>query len=56
MAIIVSFYVFPIREKLSGYGTISGLGFNNNAVYCFKNPHDPPEYPGYCSVIGKVVI
>jgi hypothetical protein len=62
LAIIIAFYIFPIKEKLSGYGIISGLGFNNRALYCFKNPYDPPTYQdgtpfhGYCSIIGKVVV
>ena len=44
----------PILENMSGYGTISGLYFNNNAKYCFKNPYDPESYQGYCSIIGTV--
>jgi len=44
----------PILEHMGGYGTISGLYYNNNAKYCFKNIYDPPDYPGYCSVIGTV--
>jgi hypothetical protein len=45
-----------LKEGMGGYGIISGLGFNSKSLYCFKNPHDPPDFPGYCSVIGKVVV
>ena len=45
-----------VKEDLSGYGTISGLAMNNDAKVCFKNIYDPESWPGYCSVIGKVVI
>lgn len=51
-----------LRENMGGYGTISGLAYNNNARTCWKNPYDPdfdetgkPFY-GYCGVIGKVVV
>lgn len=45
-----------LKEKMGGYGIVSGLGFNSKSLYCFKNPYDPPDFPGYCSVIGKVVV
>jgi len=44
------------KEGLSGFGIASGLNFNNNAKHCFKNIYDPPDYPGYCETIGKVVV
>lgn len=43
-------------EPMGGYGIISGLAYNNNAKRCFKNPHDPDDYGGYCTTIGKVTI
>ena len=43
-------------EKMTGFGTLSGLAFNNNSLHCFKNIYDPPGASGYCSVIGKVTI
>lgn len=59
LAIIAIFCIMQhkkIKEGLSGYGTISGLAMNNDAKVCFKNIYDPPDFPGYCSVIGKVVV
>lgn len=66
LAIIVGFCLWQkspkggdLREGMGGYGIISGLGFNNNAKYCWKNPYDTmadPNFPGYCSVIGRVVV
>ena len=44
------------KENMSGYGSISGLAFNNNAKHCFKNVYDPPWFAGYCETIGKVVV
>ena len=44
------------RENLGGYGILSGLAFNNNARYRFKNIYDPDWFPGYETVIGTVVI
>jgi len=44
------------KENMGGYGTISGLYYNNNAKHCFKNIYDPPDFPGYCETIGTVVI
>lgn len=43
-------------EGMSGYGTLSGLAYNSKGLYCFKNIYDPPEFAGYASVIGKVVV
>ena len=61
LAVVVVYVVWlrarspnPILEHMGGYGTLSGLYYNNNAKYCFKNPYDPPDFPGYCSVIGTV--
>ncbi len=45
-----------VKEGMGGYGIISGLAMNNDAKVCFKNIHDPPDFDGYCSVIGKVVV
>lgn len=60
IAIIFTGYCFytkgHLREGMSGYGIMSGLAMNNDAKVCFKNIHDPPSFPGYCSVIGKVVV
>lgn len=40
---------------MSGYGTISGMYFNNNGNrYCWHNPYDPPGFM-YCGVGSKVV-
>lgn len=44
----------PLLEHMGGYGTISGLYFNNQSTRCFKNIYDPIDYPGYCSIIGTV--
>lgn len=55
--VIVKFFLNRSREGMGGYGTLSGLYFNNNARRCFKNPYDPPDWDGmYCETIGKVVI
>ena len=59
MAAIVAFYLLispTLVEGMSGYGTLSGLAYNSKGLYCFKNIYDPPEFDGYCSVIGKVVV
>lgn len=59
LVIIAGFCILKknrLREGMGGYGTISGLAYNNSAKTCFKNIYDPPDYPGYCSVIGKVVV
>ena len=45
-----------LREGMGGYGTISGLAYNNAGRVCWKNPYDPEDFPGYCGVIGKVVV
>ena len=46
--------VFP-REHMSGYGTMSGLYFNNkNNMSCFTNIYDDPPVL-YCGVSSKVV-
>jgi len=46
----------PTLEHMGGYGTLSGLYFNNNGNrYTFKNIYDPISYPGYTTTIGKVV-
>lgn len=44
------------KENMGGYGILSGLYYNNNAKRCFKNPYDPPDFPGYCETIGRVVV
>ena len=52
----ISFYLYSRDEHMTGgYGTLSGLYFNNPLKYCFTNPHDPPGTT-YCTTIGKVVI
>ena len=60
MAIVALFCMYvskkDTKEGMTGYGTISGLAFNNDAKVCFKNIYDPPEFNGYCSLIGKVVV
>lgn len=42
------------REGMTGYGTISGLAYNNRARYLFSNPDDPDAV--YSTVIGRVTI
>ena len=55
-AIIISIAGSPnMRENMSGYGSVSGLYFNNNSSHCFKNMYDPPDFEGYCTTIGTVV-
>jgi len=60
IALVIGFCVLMkngyVKENLSGYGILSGLAANNKSLNCFKNIYDPPEYSGYCSVIGKVVV
>ena len=55
VALLVLAILVVRKENMSGYGTISGLYFNNNGNrYCFHNPYDPPGYM-YCGVSSKVV-
>ncbi len=58
-ALVVSIGLLALkrkRENMGGYGTISGLYYNNQAKHCFKNIYDDPNFSGYCEVIGRVVI
>lgn len=45
-----------LKEGMTGgYGTMSGLYFNNNGGRCFKNPYDPDDFGGYCETTGFVI-
>lgn len=51
----ILYLLYRRRENMSGYGTISGMYFNNNGNrYCWHNPYDPPGFM-YCGVGSKVV-
>lgn len=54
--IVLVRYIEGKKEGMGGYGTLSGLYFNNKAKRCFKNPYDPDWWPGYCTTIGTVII
>lgn len=65
LVIIAGFCILKknrLREGMGGYGTISGLAYNNGGRVCWKNPYDPEfnedgtRFLGYCGVIGKVVV
>lgn len=58
IAIAVGWVVsrFYPKEHMNGYGTVSGLYFNNRGnMHCFTNPYDPPGTV-YCGVASKVVV
>jgi hypothetical protein len=42
------------REHMSGYGTISGLAYNNNDIHCYKGNAMGSSSP-FCTSTGYVL-
>ncbi len=55
LAAVAAICLIHRKEGMGGYGTLSGLYFNNNGnIYCWENPYEPGFQ--YCGVSSKVNI